>query len=136
MNSSSKPGPESKVTPDLVHRVSKLVAKGIPTRIALEGEPVTAAAYKKHLQRHPELAAIQAAAKIKFLDVTTDLIASKSNSMLRWLLEHRFAHVFCNSNDDEESDDASESAPQSKTQTLAGVPEHLVDELRKQASHA
>ncbi|HTV42315.1 MAG TPA: hypothetical protein VMF08_17225 [Candidatus Sulfotelmatobacter sp.] len=46
-----KSGPESKVTVELVKRVSERVARGIPIRLALSGEPVTQTAYKKQLQR-------------------------------------------------------------------------------------
>ncbi|HEX3625156.1 MAG TPA: hypothetical protein VH280_07010 [Verrucomicrobiae bacterium] len=133
-----KPGPDSKVTVELVRRVSNLVAKGIPIRVALEGEPVTPAAYKKHLQRHSELAAIQAAAKIRFLDVTTDLIASKPGPLLRWLLERRFPHVFCRSPKDDDQPDIdvdtdSENEPQSKL--VAGVPESELAEAQRYAQN-
>ena len=53
-----KSGPGSKVTVALVKRVSKRIARGIPIRLALTGEPVTQTAYKKQLQRHPDLAAV------------------------------------------------------------------------------
>lgn len=131
MDSSSKPGPDSKVTPALVERVSKLVARGIPVHIALEGEPVTAAAYKKQLQRHTELAAIQSQAKIKFLDNATELITSKPGPLLRWLLERRFPHVFGQLKYDEKSGD--ESEPAQKTQTIAGVSEEELEQDRKNA---
>ena len=139
----SKPGPESKVTSELVERVSRLVAKGIPIKVALEDEPVTVAAYRRHLQRHPELRAIQSSAKIKFLDNTTDLIFSRPNPLMRWLIERRHAADFGldeNADEDSDSDSEDSSAPKTETkpqiQTLAGVPEHLVDELRRQAQKA
>ncbi|HEV2331244.1 MAG TPA: hypothetical protein VGY56_20880 [Verrucomicrobiae bacterium] len=133
MNTTNKPGPESKVTPELVFRVSKLVARGVPIHIALEGEPVTAAAYKKHLQRHPELAAIQAQAKIKFLHTATDLITARPGPLLRWLLERRFPHVFGQLKHDGKSDDASEPEPAQKHQTIAGVSEEELEQDRQYA---
>jgi hypothetical protein len=133
MSNTAKPGPESKVTVELVHRVSERVAKGIPIRVALQTEPVTFEAYKKHLQRHPELRAIQAAAKIKFLDVTIDMISSKNGPMLRWLLERRHADVF-GPNADKTSDDP-EPAKEEKFQTITGVPQEDVEEARKYAQN-
>jgi hypothetical protein len=134
----SKPGADSKITPELVYRVSELVAKGISIRLALEAECVTFDAYKKHLQRHPELRAVQAAAKIKFLNVTIGLISKKNGPMLRWLLERRHSRDFSPKTgeaDENESDfdteTETEAAPKPPTQTIAGVPEHLVGEGRK-----
>ncbi|MGH7940086.1 MAG: hypothetical protein ACREE6_14755 [Limisphaerales bacterium] len=130
MNNSTKPGPVSNVTAALVERVSRLVAKGIPIRVALEGEPVTPAAYKKQLQRHPELAAIQSTAKIKFLDTATDMIFSRPNPLVRWLLERRHSDIFGpNHKDDPDSEAA--SAPKTQTQTIAGIPEYLLEQARK-----
>jgi len=140
MSTTSKPGPESKITVELIHRVSKLVARGVPIRLALQAESVTFDAYKKHLQRHPELAAIQAAAKIKFLQVCTDVISAKGGPTLRWLLERRHSRDFgpnAHVSDDGETDTDTETGTMSQTQTqiqtIAGVPQHLVEEARKNA---
>ncbi|MGH7940289.1 MAG: hypothetical protein ACREFR_04385 [Limisphaerales bacterium] len=132
MNNSTNPGPVSAVTPALVHRVSGLVAKGIPIQIALEGGPVTPAAYKKQLQRHPHLASIQSAAKIKFLDTITHMIFSRPNPLVRWLLKRRYSDIFGpNRKGDDDPDSQTASAPKTQTQTIAGIPEHLIEEARK-----
>ena len=88
-------GRKSKVTVELVQRVSKHVARGIPIRNALAGERVTQAAYERQLQRHPELKDIQELAKLEFLGKTFDLITARPGPMLRWLLERRHPDVFC-----------------------------------------
>ncbi|HEX3626619.1 MAG TPA: hypothetical protein VH280_14485 [Verrucomicrobiae bacterium] len=135
MNATSKPGPESKITPELVHRVSGHVAKGIPIKVALKSEFISYHAYRKHLQRHPELAAIQAAAKVKFLDITIDSICAKPGPTLRWLLERRHSDVFGPNADNESDDPEPANASETPKQTIAGFPEHLLEEARKHAQN-
>src|SRR5215469_5365925 len=94
MNKVVRYGPESKVTVEVVKRVSERIAKGIPIKNALAGEGVTEAAYRRHLQRHRELKDIQETAKLQFLDRTFDLITSRPGPMLRWLLERRHSDIF------------------------------------------
>jgi hypothetical protein len=130
--SNSKPGPESRITHELVQRVSERIAKGIPLKIALESEDINFEAYRKHIRRHPELRAIQSAAKIKFLEVTYAMITEKPCPMLRWLLERRHSTAF--SPDKKEPDDPeteTDADTESTSQTIAGVPQHLVEEARK-----
>jgi len=121
----SKPGPKSKVTAALVRRVSNRVAKGIPIRLALAltGELVTLHAYERQLRRHPKLRAIQARAKLKFLEKAIDAICSQPSPMLRWYLERRFAHVFCPLEEDEKFEAEAELDRDPETQNLAEVPE-------------
>ena len=131
-----KPGPESKVTAELVKRVSERVARGIPIRVALSGEQVSWTAYKKHLQRHPELKAIQKGAKIQFLDKAFDMILSRPGPMLRWLLERRHPELFAKPRE-EAAIQTTDSDPQIQTQTqyqtIAGVPQEALEEARRNA---
>jgi len=137
-----KPGRESKITVELVQRVSKRVGRGIPIQMALAGERVSWSAYKKHLQRHPDLAAIQEVAKIQFLDETFDMILSKPGPMLRWFLERRHPDLFAKPRDETPAAataTATATAPQTQTQTqnqnqnqtIAGVPQEALDEARR-----
>jgi hypothetical protein len=133
----SKPGPESRITHELVQRVSERIAKGIPLKIALESEDINFEAYRKHIRRHPELKAIQSAAKIKFLEVTYAMITEKPCPMLRWLLERRHSAAFSPDKKNPENPDAdsdetdTDTDTESTSQTIAGVPQHLVEEARK-----
>jgi hypothetical protein len=138
MDNNSKSGPESKVTIELVHRVSARVAKGIPVRTALADEPVSYSAYRQQLRRHPELAAIQAAAKIKFLDTTFDMIFSKPNALVRWILERRHPDIVrpISEDPDDDSDTDTPSKPAQTKQTIVGVPEDVLDAARKEAQNA
>jgi hypothetical protein len=47
-NSSTKPGADSKITPELVYRVSELVAKGISIRLAFAGTLRFASTLTRH----------------------------------------------------------------------------------------
>ena len=133
--STKKPGREPTVTVALVKRVSKRVGRGIPIRLALAGEPVTHDAYRKHLQRHPELAAIQEGAKIKFLDKTFDMILSRPGPMLRWLLERRHPDLFAKPREEAPAPNVAPTT-QTQTQTIAGIPQEAVEEARKNAPKA
>lgn len=92
------PIPKSKslVTSRLVERVSERVARGIPLHLALAGEPVTRAEYEDKLRCHPELAAVEKAAKRKFLEemINTLLAAEDPDSNIRWLLERLYPDIF------------------------------------------
>ncbi|HTV40382.1 MAG TPA: hypothetical protein VMF08_07395 [Candidatus Sulfotelmatobacter sp.] len=129
-----KSGPKSKVTVALVKRVSKRVARGIPIRLALSGEPVTRSAYKKQLQRHPDLAAIQETAKLQFLDKAFDVILANPGPMLCWLLERTHPDIFAKPREEAPvTATATEAQTQTQTQTIAGVPQYLVEQARKNA---
>jgi hypothetical protein len=130
-----KPGRKSKVTAALVRRVSNHVARGIPIHLALAltgeltDEPVTLDAYERQLRRHPKLRAIQARAKLKFLDKAIDAICSQPGPMLRWYLERRFAHVFCPQEEDEKFEAQAERDTASETQTIDSS-EEVLEEAR------
>jgi hypothetical protein len=89
----------------------------------LTGETVTLHAYERQLRRHPKLRAIQARAKLKFLEKAIDAICSQPSPMLRWYLERRFAHVFCPLEEDEKFEAEAELDRDPETQNLAEVPE-------------
>lgn len=87
---------ESKITVQLVKRVSRRVAMGIPLHISLGGEPVNLAEYEAELRRCPELAAIQARAKRKFLERALGMILCGKNarSNVGWWLRRVYPRKF------------------------------------------
>lgn len=138
MSKSTKPGPKSKITVALVKRVSGLVAKGIPIRMALANESVTQHAYERQLRRHPELRAIQTAAKIRFLNKTFDMILTRPGPLLKWFLERRHPEMFAAPRQETPAPAApaaSAPAPEEPTQTIAGIPEHLVEQARQKLQY-
>lgn len=136
-----KPGPQSQVTAELVHRVSDRVARGIPIRNALAGEHVTQAAYERHLRRHHELKEIQETAKLRFLDSTIELILSRPGPMLRWLLERRHSDIFAAPRPEVPAARPIEPArpkteadvPPQPRQTVVGYSQEALEEARRRA---
>jgi hypothetical protein len=135
MNKIIRHGPESRVTAQLVKRVSKCVARGIPVRLALAGQGVTQYAYERHLRRHPELAAIHEAAKVTFLNKTFDMILSRPGPLVRWLLERRHSDLFAPPAELASTAQPAPAAPepQKPKQTIAGVPEDELEQARRDA---
>jgi hypothetical protein len=127
--------PESNVTVELVKRVSRLVAKGIPLKYAIAGEPVTRAEYEQKLREYPELAAIQGRAICEFLDEAIMLMFSAKNpgANIRWWLETVYPEMFGKSRKDEEEEG---DEPEQKIQTIRGIPEEEIDRLRAMAPKA
>jgi hypothetical protein len=70
---------ESKITVELVNRVSRYVAKGIALRLAVAGEGVTQAEYEAELRRRPELAAIQDVMTRQFLEDALNMLMCAKN---------------------------------------------------------
>ena len=121
------PGPESEIDIALVDRVSERLAMGMPLRIALAGEPVTRAEYKNHLLQHPELAAREDIAKQNLLQNAFDVMLAGENAAanFRWLLERVYPDVVGGPDD--------ESAK--PKQTILGLPEEVLEQIREKAKH-
>ncbi|MGH8022537.1 MAG: hypothetical protein ACRED1_03070 [Limisphaerales bacterium] len=119
---------EHRITTALVLRVINRVENGIPVRIAIGGEGVTLGAYRQYLREHPKLEALQEGAKRKFMEqaVTAILGEEKPGAAYRWLLTNCHPDLLAQANDD---------APVETRQTMAGVPEEVVEYIRERAAN-
>lgn len=120
--------PQSRVTPDLVKRVSERLASCIPMRLALAGEGVTVPEYKQHLLNHPELQAILDIEKRKFLENAINMLLEGENRgvHIRWLLERFYPHALA-------PDPADAENEMDKPRTVAGVPEIFIKLFQEHA---
>lgn len=114
------------ITKTLVKRVSERVAKGVPLKLALAGEPVTLEQYEEQLSQHPELAILQDVAKREILeDALTTLFSGKSASPnIRWWLTTVYPEIF---------DKREPEKEEPVKQTIRGVPEEEVERWRAAA---
>jgi hypothetical protein len=119
--------PEPAITAELVDRVSQRVAMGFPLRIALAGENVAGEDYEEHLSEHPELAELEDLAKQKFLEhaMSVMLRGKDAAANFRWLIGRVYPDVIGSSSEEEEKEEC---------RTIAGVPEYLVEEARRNAA--
>lgn len=119
------------VTVELVERVAKRVENGIPLAVALFGEGVTVAVYEQHLRDNPELAAIEETAMRKFMEfaVKKMLEEEKPAASLRWLLEHCHPNLLAQPS-------AANPAAEPQTQTIAGLPNNILERMRDYARNA
>jgi hypothetical protein len=128
MNNSTDSGSKSTDTVALVKRVSERLAKGIPLKLALAGEPVTQAEYEGQLRHDPELAALQDVAKREFLEdaLLTLLNGKNAGANIRWWLETFYPEIFA-------KPESKEDEPKQVKQTILGVPEDELEAARAEA---
>jgi hypothetical protein len=126
MNNSTDSGSKSTDTVALVKRVSEHLAKGIPLKLALAGEPVTQAEYEKQLRRSPELAALQDVARRELLEDALDALLNGKNAgaNIRWWLGTFYPEIFAKP----ETKDAPVKKP-----TILGWTEEQVERVREAA---
>ncbi|HUA66220.1 MAG TPA: hypothetical protein VME24_10250 [Alphaproteobacteria bacterium] len=136
MNISAKTGRKSKVTTALVMRVVERVENGLSLKIAIAGEGVTLDAYLHYLHEHPKLEALQETARRKFMEraVGAMLDEEKPAASYRWLLEHCHPDLLAQPGDIDTQTAADE--PAAASQTIAGMPNELLDRLREYAKNA
>ena len=113
-----------------MERVSQRVAKGIPLELALAGESVTEEDYKEHLEQNPKLAAIEGAAKCRFLEEAIGglLRGDNASANIRWLLERVYPDLFTRSREDEV-----EAAEEKRLPTIVGMTEEEIEEMQAAA---
>lgn len=127
MSEPARSGRERRVNTALVLRVIHRVENGIPVKIAIGGEGVTLGAYRQYLREHPKLDALQEGAKRKFMEqaVTAILGEEKSGAGYRWLLTNCHPDLLA------QADDNAWVAPR---QTMAGVPQEVIEYIRERAA--
>lgn len=130
MNNSTNPEPKSTATVALVKRISERLAKGIPLKLALAGEPVTQEKYEKLLRRSREIAALQDIAKREFLEDALDTLLNGKNAgaNIRWWLEIFHPEIFAKPKPESREDE-----PKKARQTIRGVPEEELERDREYA---
>jgi hypothetical protein len=127
MINETEPKPKANVTAVLVKRVSERVAKGIPLKLALAGEPVAQADYEEQLRQSAELAAIQDAAKREFLEDALDTLIHGKHARpnIRWLLGVLYPGLFAKSPGEDEARLAKQNS--------AGIPDELLKRIQEAA---
>ena len=117
------------ITAALVECVSHRVAMGVPLDLALAGESVTEKDYKEHLEQNPGLAAIEGAAKRRFVEQAIGAMQRVENpsANIRWLLERTYPEVFARSREDE-------AVEKKRLPTIVGISEEELAEMRAQAA--
>jgi hypothetical protein len=128
--SNSESESNATVTIDLVKRVSRRVAIGIPLELAIAGEGITSEDYQAYLDEHTELAVLVDVAKCRFIEyaIAALLAAKNPSSNIRWFLERLYPEEF-----GEKRGKEKQKEREKPCQTIAGVPEELVIEARRQA---
>lgn len=113
------------ITPELVDRVSERRAMGMPLKVALAGEGVTCGDYEMKLKEDPKLAGREHLAKRRFLERALTLMLNGKDAAgnFRWLIERVYKDVIGSKEDE----------PEEEHQTILGVPEHVLNEARRQA---
>ncbi|HEY1788281.1 MAG TPA: hypothetical protein VGJ73_09010 [Verrucomicrobiae bacterium] len=121
---------ETDVTVELVDRVSERVGTGVPLDLALAGEAVSLADYKRHLSKHPDLAGREGVAKRKLLQKLVDMLLTSEDAStsanIRWLLERLYPEVFGRNREKDEVEEE-------PYQTIRGVPEEELNRWRAEA---
>ena len=109
----------------LVERVSRRLAMGMPLKIALAGEGVKRAEYKDFLLRHPEMEDLQDVAKQKFLENAFEIMleGEQAAGNFRWLIELVYRGVV----------GGDEDQPTTQKPTILGIPEEIVEQMRRNA---
>jgi hypothetical protein len=122
-----KVGRPASVTVEVVQRVGELMAKGVPLKYALlkENPPIKEDAFHKCLQRHTELSTLYERKLAEFIEAACNrLVSERDPANLRWILERRHSEFFGK---------AADTVVAVAQTTIAGVPEEVLDELRKVA---
>ena len=116
---------ESRITPELVERVSEITALGIPLRLALAKERLSVPEYEEELNRNPELKAIEDEAKCKFLHhaISQLLKLEDPSANIRWLIEKFYPDVIVQQ---------PQNVP-AKLPTVAGISDEELKILREEA---
>ena len=129
-NSEPIPTPTPLITAALVERVSQRIAMGISLGLALAGESVTRENYKEHLKEHPEFAAIEGAARRRFIEDAIGALMRVENpsTNIRWLLERVYPEIFASRRGDQDAAEEEKRPP-----TIVGWTEEELEEARRQA---
>jgi hypothetical protein len=110
---------------EAVRSVCDRVSMGVPFRLALALEGLSAEAYEAHVRRHPNLAALQDAADAAFVEdcIRRLLKAPDPSSNIRWLLERLHPQIFA-----ERRENAATKLP-----TIVGMSEEELRVFRDEA---